>query len=116
MALDRWDIIAVPSQLLGLPEDRPDPFGVVISSTVTRDHADRLWMLLIPNPGPKQNVYGDVPAPQLSRVIPARPPVIRTSTVFTVLRRDVGDQAIAQVSLDHQRQVLRFLDMFLPRR
>ncbi len=116
MAIDRWDVIAIPPAAIGFDAREPEQYGVVVSSTETRDQADRLWTLFIPNPGPRKIVHGDVQAPYLHQVIAARPAVIRCSVIFTVRKQDVQDQPLAQLSLDSQRNVMRYIDSFLPRR
>lgn len=116
MAFTQWDIVTVPSFVLGLGEN-PDQFGVIISSEVLRTEAERYWIIQIPNPGPRNLIYGDIEVPQLAGLLPSRPVVVRTSTIFAAHYLDLEDQnqVITELPKKYRKDVMSFVQKFIPR-
>lgn len=117
MALERWDIVAVPAFVLGLPEDRFEmQFGVVVSARAALKGAERYWIVQIPNPAPGALIEGDLEIPYLTQILPPRPVVIRTSSIFAAHYMDLDDQPIVSLQSQYRRQIMNQIDKFMPRR
>ncbi len=116
MSFERWDIIAVPAFVLGLPDEDYDHYGVVISSRATLEGAGRYWILQIPNPAPLTLVDGDIEVPYLGQILPPKPAVVRTSSIFAAHYLDLDDEPITQLLKEFRRPVMAYIDRFLPRR
>lgn len=119
MAFERWDVVAVPSFILGLPEDIPTQFGVVISAPIARETTERYWVLQIPNPAPAGRLEGDIEVPYLGAMLPPTPAVIRTSSIFAAHWQDLeGEPALARISIlskEFRKPVMAAVNRFLPR-
>ncbi len=120
MTFNRWSVVWIRPDILGLDPEGNWPAGVVVSSKDLVIKTGFYWVLVIPVPAPHPRIEGDIEVPVLAQNLwPTvnMPAVVRTSYIVTVHQEYLYPADRVELPMEYRELVTRSsLDKFLPRR